>query len=191
MNHYWSIPDDEVLHESTEAHGASSEQNPLVKLDPGLFIWTILTFLLLLMVLAKFAWKPLLAMLDERQKSIDDSLLSAEKARQELEGINQKSEAILSKSRTEAQTIVTDAKSAADKLKEDIVLKAKKEADGQLEKAKNQISVEKDKALLEIRQEIVDLSITVAEKIIKKNISKDDNASIIENSLNKLDKYEA
>ena len=191
MNHYWSIPDDEVLHESTEAHGASSEQNPLVKLDPGLFIWTILTFLLLLMVLAKFAWKPLLAMLDERQKSIDDSLLSAEKARQELEGINQKSEAILSKSRTEAQTIVTDAKSAADKLKEDIVLKAKKEADGQLEKAKNQISVEKDKALLEIRQEIVDLSITVAEKIIKKNISKDDNASIIEDSLNKLDNYEA
>ena len=191
MNHYWSIPDDEVLHESTEAHGASSEQNPLVKLDPGLFIWTILTFLLLLMVLAKFAWKPLLAMLDERQKSIDDSLLSAEKARQELEGINQKSEAILSKSRTEAQTIVTDAKSAADKLKEDIVLKAKKEADGQLEKAKNQISVEKDKALLEIRQEVVDLSITVAEKIIKKNISKDDNASIIEDSLNKLDKYEA
>ena len=191
MNHYWSIPDDEVLHESTEAHGAPSEQNPLVKLDPGLFIWTILTFLLLLMVLAKFAWKPLLAMLDERQKSIDDSLLSAEKARQELEGINQKSEAILSKSRTEAQTIVTDAKSAADKLKEDIVLKAKKEADGQLEKAKNQISVEKDKALLEIRQEVVDLSITVAEKIIKKNISKDDNASIIEDSLNKLDKYEA
>ena len=191
MNHYWSIPDDEVLHESTEAHGASSEQNPLVKLDPGLFIWTILTFLLLLMVLAKFAWKPLLAMLDERQKSIDDSLLSAEKARQELEGINQKSEAILSKSRTEAQTIVTDAKSAADKLKEDIVLKAKKEADGQLEKAKNQISVEKDKALLEIRQEVVDLSITVAEKIIKKNISKDDNASIIEDSLNKLDNYEA
>ena len=70
-------------------------------------------------------------------------------------------------------------------------MKAKKEADGQLEKAKNQISVEKDKALLEIRQEIVDLSITVAEKIIKKNISKDDNASIIEDSLNKLDKYEA
>ena len=160
MNHYWSIPGDEVLHESTESHGASSEQNPLVQLDPGLFIWTILTFLLLLMVLAKFAWKPLLEMLDERQKSIDDSLLSAEKARIELAGIN-------------------------------IVSKAKEEADGQLKKAKNQISVEKDRALLEIRQEVVELSITVAEKIIKKNLSKDDNASIIEDSLNKLDNYEA
>ena len=191
MNHYWSIPGDEVLHESTESHGAASEQNPLVQLDPGLFIWTILTFLLLLMVLAKFAWKPLLEMLDERQKSIDDSLLSAEKARLELAGINKESEAILSKSRTQAQTIVADAKSAADKLKEDIVSKAKEEADGQLKKAKNQISVEKDRALLEIRQEVVELSITVAEKIIKKNLSKDDNASIIEDSLNKLDKYEA
>tara|TARA_B110000438_G_scaffold45849_1_gene45991 strand:+ start:7942 stop:8517 length:576 start_codon:yes stop_codon:yes gene_type:complete len=191
MNHYWSIPGDEVLHESTESHGASSEQNPLVQLDPGLFIWTILTFLLLLMVLAKFAWKPLLEMLDERQKSIDDSLLSAEKARLELAGINKESEAILSKSRTQAQTIVADAKSAADKLKEDIVSKAKEEADGQLKKAKNQISVEKDRALLEIRQEVVELSITVAEKIIKKNLSKDDNTSIIEDSLNKLDNYEA
>ena len=191
MNHYWSIPGDEVLHESTESHGASSEQNPLVQLDPGLFIWTILTFLLLLMVLAKFAWKPLLEMLDERQKSIDDSLLSAEKARLELAGINKESEAILSKSRTQAQTIVADAKSAADKLKEDIVSKAKEEADGQLKKVKNQISVEKDRALLEIRQEVVELSITIAEKIIKKNLSKDDNASIIEDSLNKLDNYEA
>jgi len=191
MDHYWSIPGDEVLHESTGAHGTSSEQNPLVKLDPGLFIWTILTFLLLLMALAKFAWKPLLAMLDERQKKIEDSLLSAEKARQKLEGINQQSEDILSKARTEAQTIVADAKSAAENLKEDIVSKAKQEADEQLVKAKNQISVEKDKALLEIRQEVVDLSIDVAEKILEKNISKDDNAAIIENSINKLKNYEA
>lgn len=191
MDHYWSIPGDEVLHESTGAHGGPSEQNPLVKLDPGLFIWTVLTFLLLVMVLAKFAWKPLLKMLDERQKSIDDSLLSAEKARKELEDINQKSDSIISKAKIEAQSIVTDAKSAAEKLKEDIVAKANQEADDNLEKAKNQIGVEKDKALLEIRKEIVDLSINVAEKIIKKNISKDDNATIIDESINKLKNYEA
>ena len=70
-------------------------------------------------------------------------------------------------------------------------MKAKQDADGQLEKAKNQISVEKDKALLEIRQEVVDLSIDVAEKILEKNISKDDNAAIIEDSINKLKNYEA
>ena len=191
MNQYWSIPVDEVLHESTASHGGSSEQNPLVKLDPGLFIWTVLTFLLLLVVLAKFAWKPLLSMLDERQRIIEDSLLSAEKARKELEGINQESEVILSKAKTEAQGIVTDAKSAAEKLKDDIIAKANQEATDQLEKAKSQISVEKDKALLEIRKEVVDLSIDVAEKIIKKNISKDDNSSIIEESMQKLKNYEA
>ncbi len=65
------------------------------------------------------------------------------------------------------------------------------EADGQLEKAKNQIDVEKDKALLEIRQEVVDLSIEVAEKIIKKTVSKEDNAKIIDESLTNLKNYEA
>ena len=170
MNQYWTIPGDNALHESTGTHGAQSEQNPLVKLDPGLFIWTVLTFVLLLTVLAKFAWKPLLLMLDERNKSIEESLLSAEKARKELENINQESESILMKAKTEAQSIVGEAKSAADNMKEDIVSKARSEAEGQLEKAKIQINVEKDKAMAEIRGEVVNLSIHVAEKIIKKNI---------------------
>ena len=191
MNQYWTIPGDNALHESTGAHGAQSEQNPLVKLDPGLFIWTVLTFVLLLTVLAKFAWKPLLLMLDERNKSIEESLLSADKARKELENINQESESILMKAKTEAQSIVGEAKSAADNMKEDIVSKARSEAEGQLEKAKIQINVEKDKAMAEIREEVVNLSIHVAEKIIKKNISKEENVELIKNSLDSMEGYEA
>lgn len=191
MNQYWTIPGDNALHESTGTHGAQSEQNPLVKLDPGLFIWTVLTFVLLLTVLAKFAWKPLLLMLDERNKSIEESLLSAEKARKELENINQESESILMKAKTEAQSIVGEAKSAADNMKEDIVSKARSEAEGQLEKAKIQINVEKDKAMSEIREEVVNLSIHVAEKIIKKNISKEDNVELIKKSLDSIKGYEA
>mgnify|MGYP003965030049 FL=1 len=191
MNQYWTIPGDNALHESTGTHGAQSEQNPLVKLDPGLFIWTVLTFVLLLTVLAKFAWKPLLLMLDERNKSIEESLLSAEKARKELENINQESESILMKAKTEAQSIVGEAKSAADNMKEDIVSKARSEAAGQLEKAKIQINVEKDKAMAEIRGEVVNLSIHVAEKIIKKNISKEENVELIKKSLDSMEGYEA
>ena len=82
-------------------------------------------------------------MLDERNKSIEDSLLSAEKARKELENINQESEVILTKAKTEAQSIISDAKSAAENLKEDIVSKAKTEADSQIEKAKAQIILKK------------------------------------------------
>ena len=191
MNNYWIIPRNEVRHESSEHHGAASEQNPLIKLDPGLFIWTIITFLLLLTILKKFAWKPLLEILDERQKSIEDSLDAAEKARQELENINKESDAILSKAKTEAQSIVADAKSAGDNMREEIMSKSKEEANQQLENAKTQIDAEKNKALTEIRKEVVDLSVSVAEKIIRKNISKEDNKSIIDESLKKIENYEA
>ena len=191
MNNYWIIPSNEVRHESSEHHGASSEQNPLIKLDPGLFIWTIVTFLLLLTILKKFAWKPLLAVLDERQKSIEDSLDAAEKARLELENINKESDAMLSKAKTEAQSIVAEAKSAGENMREEIISKSKEEASQQLEKAKTQIDAEKNKALTEIRKEVVDLSVAVAEKLIQKNISKEDNKSIIDESLKKIENYEA
>ena len=78
MNQIWGIPGGDDLHESTEAHGSASTPNPLVQLDPGLFIWTILTFLILFFVLAKFAWKPLLIALETRENTIKSSLEDAE-----------------------------------------------------------------------------------------------------------------
>ena len=85
MYQYWGIPGGKELQETTEAHGSADAPNPLVQLDPGLFIWTILTFLVLLFVLAKFAWKPLLAALEARENTIRSSLEDAEKAKTELE----------------------------------------------------------------------------------------------------------
>ena len=82
MDQTWGIPGGDDLHESTEAHGSASIPNPLVQLDPGLFIWTILTFLILFYVLAKFAWKPLLTALESRENTIKSSFEDAEKAKQ-------------------------------------------------------------------------------------------------------------
>ena len=79
MDQYKVIPGADSLHESTEAHGGVGAPNPLVQLDPGLFIWTIITFLILLFVLAKFAWKPLLAALESRESTIKSSLDDAER----------------------------------------------------------------------------------------------------------------
>ncbi len=79
--------------------------NPLVQLDPGLFVWTILTFLLLLTVLAKFAWKPLLKMLKDREELIRSSLEDAEKAKEKLERLNAEGEAIINQARSEAQSM--------------------------------------------------------------------------------------
>ncbi len=165
--------------------------NPLVQLDPGLFIWSITTFMVLFFVLAKFAWKPLLKMLQDREDMIRTSLDDAEKAKVELERLNEKSEAIMAKARSEAQTILADGKAAAEKVKEDTVAKAKEQANKIREDAEKQILVEKDKAIADIKQEVVNISLSVAEKLIHKNLSDADNKALIEESLKKVNTYEA
>jgi F-type H+-transporting ATPase subunit b len=165
--------------------------NPLVQLDPGLFVWTILTFLLLVFILAKFAWKPLLKMLQDREDMVRSSLEDAEKAKSELERLNEESEAIMAKARSEAQSILADGKVAAEKVKDDIIAKSKEQANKIREDAGNQIQVEKDKAISEIKKEVVNLTLSVAEKLIQKNLSDADNKSLIEESLKKVQTYEA
>jgi len=165
--------------------------NPLVQLDPGLFVWTILTFLLLVFVLAKFAWKPLLKMLQDREDMVRSSLEDAEKAKSELERLNEESEAIMAKARSEAQSILADGKAAAEKVKDGIIAKSKEQASKIREDAGNQIQVEKDKAISEIKEEVVNLTLSVAEKLIQKNLSDADNKSLIEESLKKVQTYEA
>ena len=165
--------------------------NPLVQLDPGLFIWTILTFLLLLTVLAKFAWKPLLKMLKDREEMIRNSLYDAEKAQTELARLNSEGEEIINKARSEAQEILSQGKASAAKMREDTLNDAKEKAKLITEDAQKQIQVEKEKAIAEIKGEVVNLSLSVAEKLIKKNLSREDNKALINESLSNVKEYEA
>ena len=165
--------------------------NPLVQLDPGLFVWTILTFLVLLGVLAKFAWNPLLKMLKDRETLIRSSLDDAEKAQMELARLNSEGEDIINKARSEAQTILAEGKAAASKLKDETLNEAKDQAKSILSDAEKRIRIEKDKAIAEIKSEVVDLSLSVATKLIKKNISREDNQALIDDSLENVTKYEA
>ncbi|TDI13320.1 MAG: ATP synthase F0 subunit B [Acidobacteria bacterium] len=161
--------------------------NPLVQPDPGLFLWTILTFLVLLVLLAKFAWKPLLALLDRREEMIRQSLDDADKAKQELQRLQQESKEILSKARVEAQSILAKSRSQAEKLKGELRQEAKVQADSILRDAEKQIQVETKKAIAVIKNEVVDLSLLVASKLIKRNLSKEDNQSLIEESLKQVE----
>ncbi|MDP6611435.1 MAG: F0F1 ATP synthase subunit B [Candidatus Marinimicrobia bacterium] len=165
--------------------------NPLVQLDPGLFIWTILTFLLLLAVLAKFAWQPLLKMLKDREELIRSSLEDAEKAQTELAKLNAEGEKIINKARAEAQEILTQSKTSAAKIKDETLNDAKEKAKAIAEDAEKQIQVEKEKAIAEIKGEVVNLSLSVAEKLIKKNLSTADNKALIDESLSHVKEYEA
>ena len=165
--------------------------NPLVQLDPGLFVWTIITFLILLGVLTRFAWKPLLKALETREDEISQSLEDAEKAKQELERLSAESDEIIAKARSEAQGIVSEGKKAAEQLTATTLNKAKEEAMANLSAAKEQIKIERDKAIVEIKGEVVNLSLSIAEKLVKKNLSKEDNKSLIDESLKNVKGYEA
>ena len=160
--------------------------NPLVQPDPGLFIWTILTFLVLLALLAKFAWRPLLAALDSRQNAIRKSLDDAQKAREELERLNQESVLILNKARAEADQIIVSGRADAERLREDVKLKARAEADAIVKNAERQIQLETARALQQIRSEAVDLSVLIASKLIQRNLTKEDNERLIEEALKQV-----
>jgi F-type H+-transporting ATPase subunit b len=161
--------------------------NPLVQPDPGLFIWTIVTFLALLALLAKFAWKPLLQALEARQNAIRKSLDDAALAKAELERLQTESVAIVNKARADADAVITRSRSDGERLREEIRQKARAEADTIVKNAERQIQLETARALQQIRQEAVDLSVQIASKLLQRNISKDDNQKLIEEALKQVE----
>ena len=161
--------------------------NPLVQPDPGLYIWTIITFLVLLALLAKFAWKPLLEALDNRQQSIRQALDDARKAKQELERLNVESAQIVARARVEADGIISQSRSDGERLREEIRTKARAEADNIVKNAERQIQLETTRALEQIRHEAVDLSVMIASKIIQRNLSKEDNERLIDEALKQVE----
>jgi F-type H+-transporting ATPase subunit b len=161
--------------------------NTLVQPDPGLYIWTIATFLVLVALLAKFAWRPLLEALDRRQESIRKSLDDAQKARQELERLGVESQRILGAARTEAEQILSATRSDANRFREELKQKAQAEAAGIVKNAERQIELETARALQQIRTEAVELSVAIASKLLERNLSKADNERLIEETFKQIE----
>jgi F-type H+-transporting ATPase subunit b len=160
---------------------------PLVQPDPGLYIWTIATFLVLLALLAKFAWRPLLEALERRQESIRQSLDDARQAKQELERLQAESQRILAQARSEAEAIVARTRDDAARLREELRQKAQQEASGIVRNAEQQIELETARALQQIRHEAVDLSIAIASKLLQRNVSREDNERLIDDTFKQLE----
>jgi F-type H+-transporting ATPase subunit b len=161
--------------------------NPLVQTDPGLFIWTIVTFLVLLALLAKFAWTPLLAALDTRQNAIRKSLDDAQQAKEELERLHVESAQIIQRARVDAEAIISQSRSDGDRLREELKQKARAEADHIVKNAERQIQLETSRALEQIRHEAIDLSVMIASKIIQRSLTKEDNQRLIDEALKQVE----
>jgi F-type H+-transporting ATPase subunit b len=141
----------------------------------GLILWQIFVFLLLVLLLAKFAWKPILGSLKEREDSIQQALDSAEKAKLEMAALKSDNEKLLRETREERDKILRDAREAANRLHDQAQADAKKNADKIIEDAKAIIQTEKNAALRDVKTQVAMFSLEIAEKLIKNNL-KDDKA---------------
>ena len=151
--------------------------------DPGLFLWTIVTFFIVLAILKWKAWGPLINALDKREEDIREALASAEKARQDAEKASSEYEDMMRKAQAEAQQIVSEGKAAGERVKNDIQSAANDKADEIIEKAKAQIDAERRKAIQEIKSSVVDLSMDAAAKVIERNLDSDDNRKLVDQAL--------
>ena len=148
--------------------------NPLVSPDPGLFIWSTVAFLILFFLLSKFAWKPIVKALDERERSIEDALSKAEMAKAEMAKLISENEDLLKEARLERDSILKEAKEIKDQIINDAKDQAKTEGAKLIEKAKDEITNQKLAAMAEIKNQVSSLSITIAEKVLRKQLEDQD-----------------
>lgn len=139
----------------------------------GLILWQSLIFLLLVLLLSRYAWKPILNSLKERETSIQNALDSAEKARSEIAKLQSDNEKLLKEAREERDKILKEAREASNRLKDEAQADARKAADKIIEDARAAIQIEKQAALKEVRTQVALFSLEVAEKLMKKNLSTD------------------
>ena len=174
-------------HSPSDAHGHSASWlNDWLLPDPGLFLWTLVTFFLVLLILKIKAWGPLMDALDEREKRIEQALLSAEKAKDEADKVSKEYDEIMKKAQSEAQDILAKSKEAGVKLKDEIEKKAKEKSDEMLDKTKKEIDSEKARAINEIKSATVDLAIKVASKVINKNLDDSANRDLAKSTIDEV-----
>jgi F-type H+-transporting ATPase subunit b len=158
------------------------------EVNPGLTIWTLAVFIVLMLVLKKFAFPAILKTTEDRERTIARQLEEAEKANNEAKSLLEENRKLLAQARTQAQTLVADAKSAADKERTAAIEKTRHEQDELLARARREIAAERDKALADLRREAVDLSLAAASKLIGQRLDSGADRALVESYLSSLEK---
>lgn len=158
----------------------------IMDLRPGLTLWTAITFLLLLVVLGRFAWGPIIRMLDERERTIRDAIDQAKKERAEAERMLAEQTAALSAAQREAAALAQRSRQEVEVLRAQLTERARKEADELVAASRRQIQEEKSKAVAELRNEVADIAIAAAERLIKSSLDDKAQRALVEDYLAKL-----
>jgi F-type H+-transporting ATPase subunit b len=171
-----------LLQEAHEGGGSPFDINP------GLIIWTVVIFVILLALLWRLAWPTLVRTVEEREQRIAKQLADAEAANLAAQKLLEEHRAALAQARNEAQELITKAKSVAQKEREALVAKAHEEQEQMLERARREITVERDKAVAALRRETVELAIAAAQRLVEANLDSDANRRLVTDYLASLER---
>lgn len=161
--------------------------NPLVKVVPGLMIWTLLAFGVAMLILRKYAWPPITKMLDERQTLINDSITSAEKTREEADQLLADYRQRLTEAREQADEIVARARKAAETAKAEAAAEGQAKREELVEAARKDIEAETRRSLDDIRKEVANLTVLATERVTRKSLSDADQKALVEDALREVD----
>ncbi len=145
----------------------------LVSPGIGLILWTLITFILVLFLLKKFAWGPIMDALTKRESFIEDSIKAAENAKKEMANLKAENDRLLEEAKVERDRIIKEANVAAKQIVEEANAEASKEAQKRVEEARIAINIEKQAALAEVKTQVANLSVQIAEKLMRHQLSND------------------
>jgi F-type H+-transporting ATPase subunit b len=161
--------------------------NALIKVTPGLMIWTIVAFLITLFVLKRYAFGPIQKTIDERRQRIEQSIHEAEEARNEARRLLEEHRALIGQARGQAEEILLEARKVADAQRERVRTETEADRQRRLEETRRQIEAETHRALEQIRAEVAELTLIAATKVTRKSLDDDDHRRLIEEAIGELD----
>ena len=161
--------------------------NPLIKIIPGLMIWTLVAFAITYFVLKRYAFGPIQKLIDDRRMSIRQSIEEADRAREEARSLLDEHRALIGQAKSEAESILSEARKVADAQRERMREETEEDRQRRLEETRRQIEQATAQALNEIRAEVATLSLLAAEKITRKTLTTDDQRRLIDEALAEID----
>jgi F-type H+-transporting ATPase subunit b len=161
--------------------------NALIKVTPGLMIWTIISFLITLFVLKRYAFGPIQKIIDERRERISQAIEEADKARDEARKLLEEHRALVAGARSDAEQILVDARRVADSQRDRVREEVEADRQRRLEDTRRQIEAETQRALQQIRSEVAELTLIAAEKVTGKTLDQADQRRLIDEAISGLD----
>ena len=160
----------------------------MLEINPGLIIWTVITFLIAAFILGKTAWRPLVKALSDREAKIRASLEQAERAHEEAQRLLEENRRQLAAAEEQAARIIKEGRDLGERLKSEILEKAQAASRQTVEQAKAEISREKDAALVQLRGEVADLAVAAAGKILEANLDVQQQRRLVDSAIRELSK---